>query len=141
VQVTSSTITEPNFSQLKMAVEQENIEAIRSFVRRHNNVNQRELPSQQSALAIAAAGRHDNSVKTLLELGADVNCADYIGITPLMNAVAANDATAVRLLIASGANTAARNKAGQSALSLAHELHRDELAELLLTTRKAPSVR
>lgn len=130
VQVASVTITEPDFSQLKMAVEQENTEEIRTLVRRYGNVNQRELPSRQSALSIAAAGRHDKSLRSLLDLGADVNGADHIGITPLMNAVAANDATAVRMLITSGANTAATNKAGQSALSLAQDLHRDSHSRL-----------
>ncbi|MDT8066822.1 MAG: ankyrin repeat domain-containing protein [Terriglobia bacterium] len=102
-------------------------------MRRYGNVNQRELPSRQSALAIAALGRHDKSVRVLLDLGADVNDADYIGMTPLMDAVSADDATAVRMLLAAGANTTVTNKSGRSALSLAQELHHAGIAELLRT--------
>jgi hypothetical protein len=93
MRVASFDITEPDFSELKAAVEHEDTSKVRALAMRYGNVNQRELPSQQTALAVAAAGRHYTSVRILLELGADVNSVDRIGVTPLMNAVLAGDLT------------------------------------------------
>lgn len=131
VQVERLTITDPDFAVLAAAVEREDIAAIHAYVTKYGNVNSRELPSRQTALGLAAAGGRDESLKALLQLGAEVNSPDYIGVTPLMNAVQAGDITAARLLIAAGANTAAVNKAGASALSLALARNRADIADLL----------
>jgi ankyrin repeat protein len=136
VQVPRFAITEPDFSELKAAVESEDVEKIRALVARYGNVNQRELPSQQTALAVAAAGRHDASLQMLLVLGADANSADQIGVTPIMNAVVAGDVTAARALIASGANVIVTNKAGQSAALLAQEFRRDQILRLLVSRQQ-----
>ena len=86
VQIGASAITEPDFSELRAAVEKEDIGRILQLTTTFENANQRELPSRQTAIAIAAAGGHVKSVQTLLALGADPNIADGIGVTPLMNA-------------------------------------------------------
>jgi hypothetical protein len=131
VQIRASAITEPDFSELRAAVEREDIERIRHLVTSFHNLNQRELPSRQTALAIAAAGGHVKSLQTLLLLGADPNIADGIGVTPLMNAVLAGSEEAVATLIRAGAILTAINKAGDSATSLAKQFGREKMLPLL----------
>lgn len=48
---------------------------------------------------------HRDTVKLLLEVGADINAVDIDGWTPLMFAVRDGTIDIVRLLIQSGANT------------------------------------
>ncbi|MEW6242774.1 MAG: ankyrin repeat domain-containing protein [Bacillota bacterium] len=48
---------------------------------------------------------HRDTVKLLLEVGADINAVDIDGWTPLMFAVRDGTLDIVRLLIQSGANT------------------------------------
>ncbi|MGO9084908.1 MAG: ankyrin repeat domain-containing protein [Candidatus Sulfotelmatobacter sp.] len=128
-------ITEPDFSALTAAVEKEDTAAIRKMVTTFQNVNQRELPSRQTALAIAAVGGRVKSLRTLLELGADPNLSDYIGMTPLMYAVEVGNEDAVTALVHAGANVAAVNGLGESATSLAKEWHRDKILPLLVAPK------
>lgn len=132
VQVQQLTIVEPSFAELEIAVERQDTARIRDLVSRFHNVNQRELPSRQTALAIAAAGGYVESMNTLLQSGADPNISDYIGVTPLMNAVTIGSEDGVKLLLKAGANAAAVNANGDSAASLANKLHRRSLLPLLL---------
>lgn len=67
----------------------------------------------------AAAGRSRESVRILLEHGADANARQAGGFTPLHSAAQAGDAELVRLLIASGADVQARADNNQNALDLA----------------------
>jgi len=136
VQLRELSITEPDFSKLALAVEQEDTESIRSIIGKYDNVNQRGLPSRQTALAVAAAGGRVRSLRTLLELGADPNRSDYIGVTPLMNAVVIGSEDAVTTLLLAGANTTTVNGAGDSAPSLAKKLHRKKILGLLETARQ-----
>jgi len=133
VQVGGFEITEPNFSALYAAVEMEDTQEIRRVVSTYNNVNQRELPSRRTALAIAAAGGHVKSLRTLLELGSDPNLSDYIGVTPLMDAVEAGNEECVRALILAGAKTDSVDEAGDSASSFAKRLHRNRMLLLLVS--------
>jgi hypothetical protein len=137
VQIREFAITEPDFSALTVAVEKDDSEGIRKLISAYDNVNQRELPSRQTALAIAAAGGHVKSLRTLLELGADPNLSDYIGVTPLMNAVEAGSGDGVTALVRAGANIAAVNKAGDSATSLAKKLRRDNILPLLVVGQRS----
>ncbi len=131
VQPREFVITEPDFSALTAAVEKEDAPAIRKMIASFQNVNQRELPSRQTALAIAAVGGRVKSLRTLLELGADPNLSDYIGMTPLMYAVEVGNEDAVSVLVHAGANVAAVNAAGKSAMSLAKERHQEKMLPLL----------
>jgi len=133
VQVGGFEITEPNFSALYAAVEMEDTQEIRRVVSTYNNVNQRELPSRRTALAIAAAGGHVKSLRTLLELGSDPNPSDYIGVTPLMDAGEAGNEECVRALILAGAKTDSVDEARDSASSFAKRLHRNRMLPLLVS--------
>lgn len=48
-----------------------------------------------------------------------LDVADHLGNTPLLAATTRGDAGCVRLLLAAGADTRARNRAGQTALQVA----------------------
>ncbi len=137
LQIRSFQILEPNFQDLAAAVQNNDVQRIRELIARWNNVNQRELPSQQTALSIAAAGGCLNSLQVLLELGADPNLPDNIGVTPLMNAVIDDNPRAVETLLAKGARPSVANKAGDTALTIAEKLHRDNLLPLLRRTNGA----
>jgi len=69
--------------------------------------------------------------ETLLQAGCDVNAADSEGRTPLMYAARYRRQTAVRLLLARGANAKARDKSGMIALDLAKQLNNLEIISLL----------
>ncbi len=135
VRIDQLSITEPDFSELSAAVEKEDIGQIRALVVRYRNVNEKEIPSQDTALAIAAAGGKFQSLRVLLALGADANLTNQIGTTPLMFAVLSGHEEAVRALVKAGANVNAIDLKGDSALSLAKSSHRDNLIPLLRSRR------
>jgi hypothetical protein len=131
VQVREFHITHPSFEDLYAAVQHEEVQKIRQIVAEDRNVDQRELPCQQTALGVAAAGAYLDSLRTLLELRADPNIPNNIGVTPLMAAVTNGSESAVRMLMNAGASPSSVNSAGESALSLAKKLHRDNLVPIL----------
>jgi hypothetical protein len=59
------------------------------------------------------------TIRRLLDAGADVNCRDKNGATPLHRAVRTRCADAVRLLLQSGADPKRRNKPGSTPFHLA----------------------
>ena len=74
------------------------------------------------ALTLASGGGHLDTVKFLLERGADVNVRDgHWNGTPLMTAAWSGHEEIVRLLIAYGADVNAVNSEGASALSKASD--------------------
>jgi ankyrin repeat protein len=125
-------ITVPNLAELAAAVEDEDVKQIKSLVQQNQNVNQRELPSQRTALFNAVAGRHLKSVRALLDLGADPNIADFEGDTPLKTAVVADSDESVRLLLRAGASVNQANSIGITPLMEAAELGRIDILEILL---------
>ena len=76
------------------------------------------------------------ALSALLERGEDVDSRDRYGQTALMLAAINDRVEVVRLLIAAGANTdlqgsGAPGFAGKTALDLAKDLGREEIADLL----------
>jgi hypothetical protein len=131
VQVHELTITEPDFEDLVFPVELQDTEGIRRQVNTFHNVNQRAFGSRRTALSFAAAGGYISSMKTLLELGADPNLSDDIGVTPLMYALIVGNEEGVKLLLHAGTNASAVDASGESAASLAQKLHREKILPLL----------
>ena len=70
---------------------------------------------------------HIEEVERLLEQGADINCKDALGNTPLMEAAYTGQPDMVRLLIKAGADAAARNIFGRTARRLAEEIGHDDI--------------
>jgi uncharacterized protein len=67
----------------------------------------------------ATTGNHDDVVAVLIDAGADVNARQRHGWTPLHGAAQNGSLVSVDRLLAAGANPAARNDDGTSALELA----------------------
>jgi ankyrin repeat protein len=76
-------------------------------------------PMHNAPLHAAAAGRSRESVRILIEHGADVNACQHGGWTALHAASQNGDVEMVQLLIAGGAHVHARADNNQSALDLA----------------------
>lgn len=69
--------------------------------------------------AVAAEDYSLNRVARLVEAGADVNCRQPQGVTPLLNAAISGNFSATLHLIENGADVCATDDAGNSALSIA----------------------
>jgi ankyrin repeat protein len=79
----------------------------------------------------AAAGRHGDVSRLLVERGADVNAAQEQGFTPLHAAAQNGDADLVAVFLAAGADKDARLGDGRTAADVALEAGHEALAELL----------
>jgi ankyrin repeat protein len=78
-----------------------------------------------------AATKGAESVRLLIEAGADVNWADADGGTALMSAAAVDDAESIRLLLAAGANPNAEDHKGHTAFWFALDGNNDSATEVL----------
>jgi len=88
--------------------------------------------AHSSALIEASLHGHLDTVRRLLDQGADINAKGNTGATALMMACWWGHADIVRLLLDRGANVNARGLDGYTALMEAARYGRFEIAELLL---------
>jgi ankyrin repeat protein len=79
----------------------------------------------------AVAGRDPESVRVLLDAGADVNAPSHAGFTPLLDAAQNGDREIVEMLLADGADASASLDDGQSAADLAKARGHEAVASLL----------
>lgn len=79
----------------------------------------------------AVAGRQADSVRLLLDSGADPNSRQQVGYTPLMGAAGAGREDLVELLLARGADPGLVSDDGKRAADLAREHGHDALADRL----------
>ncbi|KAL8828698.1 MAG: hypothetical protein Q9191_002441 [Dirinaria sp. TL-2023a] len=83
--------------------------------------------SNEAATPLLCAAEEESvdSVKVLLHAGADVEAGDDDDYTPLHAAISRHDTGIVRMLLEAGANTERKNKAGDTAIVLAHREGKD----------------
>ena len=88
-------------------------------------------PMQNMALHAAAAGRHADVIKVLIDHGAPVNARQHGGWTPLQAAAQNGDLESARMLISNGADVQARAENNQTALDLALTKGHQAMVDLL----------
>jgi ankyrin repeat protein len=84
--------------------------------------------TNQPLHAALALGRNPETIKLLLDAGANPNARQTGGFTPIFSAAAANRRDLAEALIAHGADAAIQNDFGQTAAGFARERNHTELA-------------
>jgi ankyrin repeat protein len=81
-----------------------------------------------------AAVNNDNtsSIQMLIDAGADVNCVDLTGYTPLMFAAQEGYSATVSFLLAKGAKVDTEDNDGHTATSIAAQNNHNDVVEILL---------
>lgn len=89
---------------------------VRDLLRAGANVNTVGNVHGDTALIAAVIGNHTETVKVLLDNGADVNAREEAGYTSLMRAVTLEYVSIIKLLLDAGADVNARNDWGETVL-------------------------
>lgn len=90
-----------------------------------------ENPMRIQPLHAAAAGRHGDVARLLIDAGADVNGRQRHGWTPLHSAAANGDGDLIDRLVAAGADAAATNDDGKTAADIARAAGHEQIAAQL----------
>jgi uncharacterized protein len=104
---------------------------IRALVRGGMAVNGSGKIDEYTPLMEAAWAAKVESIRCLIELGADKNASDGSGFTALMQAVWSRNVDSVQLLVDTGADLSHRNNHGETALDIAIGIKQDEIARIL----------
>jgi ankyrin repeat protein len=116
-----------------------NLAAVSGMLAHGAKVNASENRQGQTALMWAAAERHADVLRTLLEHGADVQAQSKGGFTALMFAAQQDNLEDVKALLAAGANVNAATPEGETALLVAAESGREATGLLLLDRGANPN--
>ena len=122
-------------SSLIGAVQQGNIDTVKSLISSGKDVNARDTPS--TALAVAAKEGHVDLVKLLLASGANPSIAGQDGISAMLSAGKQDNPEIAKLLIAAGADINQATKKGPkgtSALSIAVGYSNANMVEFLINS-------
>ena len=92
-----------------------NADAVRMLIARGADVNAKEPSQNQTALMWAAAERHPNVVRLLVEAGADLQAHTKKGFTALHFAAREGDLDSARQLLAAGVNVNIRSQPDEPA--------------------------
>lgn len=118
-------------TSLMRAVKIEDVDRVRTLLYAHVDTNERNYAGI-TPLTVAAEKGNLEIVKLLVESGqADVNLTSSYGITPLIAACAAGQTETVKYLIAHGADAAAKDNTGKSALQYAATANNPDLMAIL----------
>jgi hypothetical protein len=97
------------------------------------NIHKTPGPHGIPLLSHAVAGKKPAfaAFQLLIEAGADVNAAAWRGMTPLMQAVAADEPDTVRILLDRGANPSAKTEAGLTAIDIARKKNSTQIIAMI----------
>lgn len=105
----------------------------------HKRIERLFIPNEDDLLWVMAYGGNIETVRALLDKGADVN-ARHDGWTPLMAAADQGQLEVARLLLSKGADVNAKTEDGYVALVNAIESSRLEMVKLLLDHGADPNI-
>jgi ankyrin repeat protein len=122
-----------NVRPIDIAVALRDVAMIRYLARKGVNLNEEDPDVPVSLLSGAAMENDLPTAKALIELGAEVNKADSMGMTPLLHAASVDfgDTAMIELLLKAGANPQVRSKTQQTAQQLATRYGHRDIARLL----------
>lgn len=124
--------TADGFPPMAMAVFFGHGALARRLIERGADVNAAAGNAQRVAAAHAAAARCDHeTMRLLLERGADPNARQQLDYTPLHGAASRGDVEMAKLLLAHGAHRDAKGSDGMTAADVARKYGKHEFAEWL----------
>lgn len=95
----------------------------------------------QSLLSLAITHGHFNLVYWLVSRGAEINCIDLFGNTPLMIASCRRDLRTVELLVGTGADPMLQNVDGMTAFDFARKNQDTLVFKALLSDPQSPKAK
>ena len=129
-----------NPSALADAAEKGDVDAVRSLIRKHADIN---TPSEDGTPALHWIVRMQDveTARRLLKAGADANRSNRYGLRPLHIAIANVDVPMVRLLLDAHADANAPDVTGETCLMMAARAGNIEIAKALLDRGAAVDAR
>ncbi|WP_415407924.1 ankyrin repeat domain-containing protein [Sulfurovum sp. CS9] len=131
-----------------MAVESKNLEVIKELIRAGANVNERNNMGV-TPLMVAMGSRNIGPLLVLIAEGADINVKTTVdsgdarapaGTTALMGAAHEGNLKVVEVLLIAGADIAATNSEGYTALMYAKKQNNEEIVEILKEPEQSKGV-
>jgi ankyrin repeat protein len=121
------------YTPLRNAVDMRDAELVRILAKAGGDVNERGNNHGVSLLSLAVLSNAPDVVSALLDLGADVNAVDDLGMTPLHYASMSDfgDTRVAHVLLAAGAGRDLRTKEGLTPEQLARKLGYPDIAAVL----------
>jgi ankyrin repeat protein len=83
-------------------------------------------------LQFASCTNNTDSIKVLIKAGADINCVDSLGYTPIHLVIFNNSIASVKLLIKLGANVNCANNFGETPFLIASVIGCKEIVKMLI---------
>jgi uncharacterized protein len=122
--------SDDGFPPLGLAIFFQHGELARELIERGADVNAAARNAQKVAPVHAAATVRDRqTMKLLLERGADANARQQLGFTPLHSAASRGDVDMAKLLLAHGADPDATTEDGKNAIDIAEKYGQPAFAE------------
>ena len=127
-----SLLSSDGWTPLHLASHFGRIDAVRLLLNKGANVKARSTnPLENLAIHAAAAGKHADVIKVLIDHGCSPNAHQHGGWTPLHAAAQAGDIESARVLIAGGADVTIRADNQQRPLDLALTKGQQAMVEFL----------
>ena len=108
------------------------VASVKELLTHDATVNAKATVKEQTALMWAAAEKHTDVVRLLLEFGADVNARSNGKYTALLFSARANDVETAKVLLAAGAHVNDADNDGNSALVVASLMGNTDIAKFFL---------
>ncbi len=125
-----------NYTPLMAACTNRKAKAVKLLLKQGADPNAGDVEGQTALISVFATSGPDYETQipvaqALLDAGAEINCTDACGATPLMHAAWFGSLIGVQWLIQHGATVGARDKAGRTAKDIAIAKEFYEIAILL----------